>query len=86
MKRFELPAIGDARKSFYNKAIVTEYDNGDVELMSYATTVCRIRNGKFEKLWDEYSATIMRHINAFLRFYDIPGGGKAWWESLSMAS
>lgn len=26
MKRFELPAIGDARKSFYNKAIVTEYD------------------------------------------------------------
>ena len=82
MKQFDLPVMSDTRKSFYNKAVVTEHDNGDIELRSYNTTVCRIRNGKFERLWDGYSATTMRHINAFVDFYGIEGGGKAWWTKL----
>lgn len=61
MKTFELQPI-DGRKSFYNKAKVTELDNGDIELTSYTTIVARIHNGKFERLWNGYSATTMRHI------------------------
>lgn len=81
MKTFELQPI-DGRKSFYNKAKVTELDNGDIELTSYTTTVARIHNGKFERLWNGYSVTTMRHINAFLYVYGIQGGGKVWWENL----
>jgi len=84
MKRFDLPAMNDKAKSFYNKAIVIEQDNGDIELQSYTTIVCRIRNGKFERLWDGYSSTTMRHINSFLAFYGISGGGKAWWDKLDV--
>lgn len=82
MKQFDLPVMSDVHKSFYNKAKVAELDNGDIELTSYNTIICRIRNGKFEKLWDGYSATTMRHINAFLEFYGIEGGGKTWWDKL----
>ena len=85
MKQFYLPPMNDRAKSFYNKAVVTEKDNGDIELTSYKTIVCRIRNGKFERLWDGYSSTTMRHINAFLDFYGIKGGGKAWWDKLEVA-
>ena len=80
MKIYDLPSIGDVRKSFYGKAQVFEHENGDKVLKSYNTFVCKIdKNGTFYRLWDEYSATTMRHVNAFLTFFDIPGGGKAWW-------
>jgi hypothetical protein len=84
MKRFDLPVMNDGRKSFYGKAIVIEKDNGNIELQSYTTIVCRIRNGKFERLWDGYSSTTMRHINSFIEFYEIEGGGKSWWTSLEV--
>lgn len=48
MTKFDLPVMGDTRKSFYGKARVIERDNGDVELESYNTIVFRVRNGKFE--------------------------------------
>lgn len=83
MRKYELKPIYD-RKSFYKKACVIERDNGDIELQSYSTIVARIRNGKFERLWSGYSATTMRHINSFLRTFDIDGGGKAWWTSLEV--
>lgn len=86
MKRFDLPVMSDKAKSFYNKAIVIEQDNGDIELQSYSTIVCRIRNGKFERLWDGYSSTTMRHVNSFLELYGISGGGKAWWNKLKVVS
>lgn len=80
MKIYDLPPIGDVRKSFYGKAQVFEYKNGDKVLKSYNTFVCKIdKNGTFYRLWDGYSATTMRHVNAFLTFFDIPGGGKTWW-------
>lgn len=82
MRKFDLPAMGDRAKSFYGKATVIELDNGDIELESYNTIVCRIRNRKFEKLWDGYSTTTMRHINSFLKLYRIDGGGKSWWDKL----
>lgn len=66
------------------KAFVTEKDNGDIELTSYGTVVCRIHKGKFQRLYDGYSMTTMRHINAFIRFYGLQGGGKSWWENLEV--
>ena len=82
---FELKP-NNGRKSFYGKAGVTVYENGDIELRSYNTIVARIRNGKFERLWNGYSATTMNHINAFIDFFGISGGGKAWWTSLEVVN
>lgn len=83
MKIYDLPVMGyDRAKSFYGKAKVIEKDNGEKVLLSYNTEVCKIgSNGEFVRLWDGYSVTTMRHINSFLSFFGIPGGGKAWWNS-----
>ena len=54
MKQFDLPVVNNIRKSFYGKAKVTELDNGDIELTSYNTVVCRIHNGVFQRLWNGY--------------------------------
>lgn len=72
------------RKSFYGKAEVITRDNGDIELKSYQTIVARIREGRFERLWNGYSVTTMNHINSFLDTYGISGGGKAWWTALEV--
>lgn len=72
----------DGRKSFYGKAQAVRLDDGAVLCRSYNTIVARLENGRFIRTWDGYSATTMRHINAFLRAFGIPGGGKAWWDSL----
>ena len=76
MKIYDLPVMGyDRAKSFYGKAKVIEK-----VLQSYNTEVCKIgSNGKFVRLWGGYSVTTMRHVNSFLSFFGIPGGGKAWW-------
>lgn len=87
MKKYELlPGQYDGAKSFYRKAVVIEKDNGEKVLQSYDTEVCKIdSNGEFIRLWSGYSLTTMRHINAFLELFGIPGGGKAWWDSLEVA-
>lgn len=83
MKRYYLSPTGnDNAKSFYKKAIVTEKDNGEIVLQSYETNVCKIKsNGEFVRLWDGYSVTTMRHVNSFLVFVGVEGGGKAWWDA-----
>lgn len=82
MRIYELPNVGDRRKSFHGKAKVIEKDNGETVLQSYDTEVCKINpNGEFVRLWDGYSSTTMRHINSFLQFFGISGGGKNWWDT-----
>ena len=83
-KCFDLQVMVGEGKSYYGKAKVSEYEDGDVELKSYDTVVCRIHKGKFERLWVGYSATTMRHINSFIEFYGIEGGGKSWWNNLEI--
>lgn len=82
-KIFDLPVCGsDRAKSFYGKAKVIETDNGEIILQSYDTEVCKItRGGEFARLWGGYSVTTMRHINSFLQFVGIAGGGKTWWDA-----
>lgn len=80
-KIFDLPVCGsDRAKSFYGKAKIIETENGEKVLQSYNTFVCRITAaGRFVRMWGGYSATTMRHVNSFLSFYDMNGGGKLWW-------
>ena len=78
-KIFDLPVCGsDRAKSFYGKAKVIETENGEKVLQSYNTEVCKIScNGEFVRMWEGYSTTTMRHVNSFLYFFCISGGGKA---------
>lgn len=83
MRIYELrPGSRDRANSFYGKAKVIEND-GETLLQSYNTIVCKIdKSGGFVRMWDVYSATTMRHINAFVEVFKISGGGKKWWDSL----
>lgn len=64
MKTFELTPL--KRKSFYRKAIVTETNNVST-LRSYDTDVATYNHDtNIMKVKGYYSATTMRHINAFL--------------------
>lgn len=85
MKQFELPCL-DRCKSFYGKAHIIEHDDGTKELQSYNTIVCKLTpDGYFYRIWDDYSATTVRHINSFLSYIGAPRyGGKAFWESLTI--
>ena len=70
----------DSRKSFYGKAALYRDDDGTVYLKSYETFVCSMTpDGKFHRLWGGYSATTMRHVNSFLAYCGLTGGGAAWW-------
>ena len=72
----------DGHKSFYGKAKVTEREDGAAVLKSYDTDVAMIdRDGNFHRFWTGYSATTMRHINAFLDRFGIDGGGASWWRN-----
>lgn len=76
----------DSRKSFYGKAIVKTIPDG-VVLQSYNTDVAACINGRFIRLWGDYSATTMRHINSFVAYCGLKNvGGKAWWRALPVES
>lgn len=54
-----------ALDGFNGRAVIIPDDDGEV-LKSYYTPVCKITTGgEFVKLWEGYSATTMKHINAF---------------------
>lgn len=56
----------DGRKSFYGKAKVFIEDDGTETLYSYNTPIIkRTAAGELVKLWDDWTATTGRHINAF---------------------
>ena len=82
VRTFKLnPVCG--QKSFYGKAVVEEYSSGLKRLYSYEKHVADIDgNGNFHRVWNGYSDTTMKHINAFIEHYGIKGGGKKWWMSL----
>lgn len=80
MKTYAELTPTDGRKSFYGKAKMYKNEQGDTVLISYTTEVCKITHkGVFVRLWDGYSATTMRHVNAFLDYMGVYGGGKKWW-------
>lgn len=65
MKMYDLRPT-DGRKSFYGKAVVMIADDGSETLYSYNTPIIkRTASGELVKLWDGWSSTTGRHINAF---------------------
>lgn len=65
MKAYELTPT-DGRKSFYGKAVVMVEDNGTETLYSYGTPIVkRLASGELVKLWEGWTATTGRHIQAF---------------------
>lgn len=65
MRTYELTPT-DGRKSFYGKAVVVVEDNGTETLYSYNTPIIkRLVSGELVKLWDGWTATTGRHIQAF---------------------
>lgn len=69
MKIYELSPSYDARKSFYKKAHVIDYENGTIELLSYNTVVSRCVNGKVEDL-GKWSNTTTRHQREFRKQFE----------------
>ena len=65
MRKYEL-IPKDGRKSFYGKAVVEMADDGSETLYSYGTPIVKkTADGDLVKLWNGWSATTGRHINAF---------------------
>lgn len=65
MKMYEL-IPNDSRKSFYGKAKVMIDQDGSETLYSYDTPIIkRTATGELVKLWNGWSQTTGRHINAF---------------------
>ena len=65
MRKYEL-IPNDGRKSFYRKAVVIIGDDGSETLYSYGTPIIKkTAAGELVKLWDGWSATTERHMNAF---------------------
>lgn len=86
IRTFELKP-NDSHKSFYKKAFVEEWDNGDKRLFSYGTQVCII-TGESDviRTWYGWSATTQRHVNTFLSHYGITEmHGKANWLQMSVS-
>lgn len=70
-------------KSFGRRAFVTEFDNGSRFLMSYGTTICAIDSSRtFRRIWEGYSATTMKHVNAFRDKFGLTPITKDEWLSL----
>ena len=82
MKHYELTPIYDSRKSFYKKAYVTEYTPEHSILRSYNTEVAAIKNGRFIRLWSDYSDTTQRHINEYRQQAGLDPISKKEWLNL----
>lgn len=81
MKRNLIPTT--TQKSFYGKAVIID-TIGAIQLRSYNTIVCEIDKATdtFVRMWRGYSATTMKHINAFRETYGYPKLSKKEWELL----
>lgn len=68
----------------FRATIMYDYWKGAV-LKSYNTEVCAIsRDGRFYKIWDDYSATTLRHINMFREKYNLGKLSKREWVEMEM--
>lgn len=69
---------GFALDGFGVRAVIIPIENGYI-LKSYNTEVAAIVGGSFFKLWNGYSVTTMKHINAFRYYFGFPGMNKREW-------
>jgi len=82
MKTYEL--IPTTQQSFYGKCRVRD-DGQYAWLESYTTTVAEYNHKTGEmRVYDWYSATTARHINAFLRHFGFPSMTKKEMEAMPL--
>ena len=67
-----------------NRAVVIK-DGNTVYLQSYDTIILsvNIATGKIKKLWDGYTATTLKHVNAFLKGFNGQQFNKKSWENFT---
>lgn len=81
MKRYELTPV-DGRKSFYGKTYVIE-DEGKSTLYSYNTPIVSINGNTIKPLWEGWSMTTSRHVDAFFSSLGLDRKiGKKTWERI----
>lgn len=71
-----------ALEGFNGRAVVIPTGDG-YTLRSYDTDVISYEAGTVRKLWDGYSVTTLKHINAFCAFVKHPGFNKREWIELN---
>lgn len=67
-----------ALDGFGNRALIIPVEDGYI-LQSYYTKVAVIRNNEFYRLWDGFSVTTLKHINAFRSFAGFKPISKREW-------
>ena len=67
------------------RAAALKYDTDAVLLKSYKTVVAAIIGTQFIKLWDGFSVTTLKHINAFLSAYNGASINKRAWIEMDTA-
>ena len=81
MEKEELKPIYDRRKSFYKKAFIVRNADNSIDLLSYATIVATIKDGKLH-INGFYSNTTLRHIKEFVEQMGFQSGSKAELEKM----
>lgn len=81
----ELKTVYDRQKSFNGRAYTTTDDNGNTYLTSYKTTVCKIVDNEFIRLWGGWSSTTARHVNEFRQQHGLPKISKSEWQEMEVA-
>lgn len=87
MVAYEVTPMG-YQKSFCGKAWEIPVGDG-YELVSYSTKVAKLKfKGGFEyelmRLWGGWSATTMRHVNAWLQWHHMPTITKKHWMEMEV--
>lgn len=74
------------QKSFYGKAWTAQDETGAAYLYSYNTLVACIADGFLYRCWGGYSATTLRHVDAFCaEFGSSPAPNKSRWDEMPLA-
>ena len=81
MEKEELKPIYDRRKSFYKKAFIVRNADNSIDLLSYATIVATIKDGKLH-INGFYSNTTLRNIKEFVEQMGFQSGSKAELEKM----
>ena len=74
------------QKSFGGKAHWYTMDDGTRVLVSYETEVSAVSGGVLYRLWDGYSDTTKRHVQAFADMCGVSFKGKAAWEAMPVVA
>lgn len=78
---------GYALDGFGGRAIIKIDHDGSLILQSYYTDVCRYnpKTDIFEKTWNGFSVTTLKHVNIFRRFLALNTLSKREWIELEVA-